>query len=127
MGNQQPTKHYLIGAHMSLVYSTQDGRICPECRQAIDDCTCKQKSAPASDGVLRVQKEKKGRGGKIVTTITGFEGDKKGASDLCKKLKKRFGCGGAVKNWVIELQGDLTQQSLSYLQELGHKVKISGA
>ena len=112
---------------MSLVYSTEDGRVCPQCRNAIDDCTCKQSQAPEGDGILRVQKEKKGRGGKIVTTITGFEADKKSVSDLCKKLKKRFGCGGAVKNWVIELQGDLTEQSVKYLQELGHKVKGAGA
>ena len=112
---------------MSLVYSTETGRICPQCNNKVEECTCKQTEAPESDGILRVQKEKKGRGGKIVTTISGFDGDKKTVSDLCKKLKKRFGCGGAVKSWVIELQGDLTQQSFSYLQELGHKVKIAGA
>ncbi len=112
---------------MALVYSTQDGRLCPKCNNPIDACTCKQGSAPAGDGVIRVQKEKKGRGGKTVTCITGFEGDKKALSDLCKKLKKRFGCGGAVKSWVIELQGDLAQQSVTYLQELGHIVKQSGA
>ena len=112
---------------MALVYSTQDGRLCPKCNNPVDACTCKQGSAPAGDGVIRVQKEKKGRGGKTVTCITGFEGDKKALSDLCKKLKKRFGCGGAVKSWVIELQGDLAQQSVTYLQELGHIVKQSGA
>ncbi|MEY8205493.1 MAG: stress response translation initiation inhibitor YciH [Bermanella sp.] len=112
---------------MALVYSTQDGRLCPACHHAMDDCVCKQGSAPAGDGIIRVQKEKKGRAGKTVTCVTGFEGDKKALSDLCKKLKKRFGCGGAVKNWVIELQGDLAQQSVAYLQELGHKVKQSGA
>ncbi len=112
---------------MALVYSTQDGRLCPACNQPLDDCTCKQGSAPVGDGIIRVQKEKKGRGGKTVTCITGFEADKKVLSDLCKKLKKRFGCGGAVKNWVIELQGDLAEQSVTYLQQLGHKVKQSGA
>ncbi len=111
---------------MALVYSTQDGRLCPGCNEPIDNCTCKQGAAPEGDGVIRVQKEKKGRGGKTVTCITGFEGDKKATSDLLKKLKKRFGCGGAVKNWVIELQGDLAQQSVSYLQEQGHQVKQAG-
>ncbi len=112
---------------MALVYSSEEGRMCPGCSNPIEQCTCKQGQAPEGDGVIRVQKEKKGRGGKTVTCITGFEGDKKAISDMCKKLKKRFGCGGAVKNWVIELQGDLASQSVSYLQDLGHIVKQSGA
>jgi len=111
---------------MALVYSTESGKLCPNCENPVDGCTCKDNSAPEGDGVLRVQREKKGRAGKTVTTITGLEGDKKAIADLCKKLKKRFGCGGAVKAWVIELQGDLAEQSVKYLEELGHKVKRVG-
>jgi translation initiation factor 1 len=111
---------------MALVYSTQSGRLCEGCEQPIDQCSCKQGQAPEGDGIIRVQREKKGRGGKTVTVISGLEGDKKVLSDLCKKLKKRFGSGGAVKNWTIELQGDLAEQSVKYLQELGHQAKQSG-
>ncbi|QIZ84768.1 stress response translation initiation inhibitor YciH [Bermanella marisrubri] len=112
--------------HMALVYSTETGQLCPSCEQPKDECTCKQGSAPESDGILRVQREKKGRGGKTVTLIQGYDGDKKAYSLLLKQMKKRFGCGGAVKNWVIELQGDLADQSVDYLQKLGHTVKKSG-
>lgn len=111
---------------MALVYSTESGRTCPECSNPIDDCTCKQGQAPESDGILRVSREKKGRGGKTVTLISGLEGDKKEISQMNKALKKRFGCGGAVKNWVIELQGDLADQAVDYLTKQGHKVKRSG-
>ncbi len=111
---------------MALVYSTEDGRLCPECQNPKDACTCEKGHAPEGDGIVRVSREKKGRGGKTVTLITGLEADKKAISDLCKKLKKRFGCGGAVKSWVIELQGDLSDQSVTYLQKLGHTVKQSG-
>jgi len=111
---------------MALVYSTEDGRLCPECQNPKNNCTCQPSQAPEGDGIVRVQKEKKGRGGKIVTVITGLEADKKSISDLCKVLNKRFGCGGAVKNWTIELQGDLSEQSIQYLQKLGHKVKKNG-
>lgn len=111
---------------MALVYSTQNGRLCEGCEQPIDECCCKQGQAPEGDGIVRVQREKKGRGGKTVTIISGLEGDKKVLSDLCKKLKKRFGSGGAVKNWTIELQGDLAEQSVKYLQDLGFKAKQSG-
>ncbi len=112
---------------MALVYSTQSGRLCEGCEQPIDECCCKQGQAPEGDGIVRVQREKKGRGGKTVTIISGLEGDKKVLSDLCKKLKKRFGSGGAVKNWTIELQGDLAEQSVKYLQDLGFKAKQSGS
>lgn len=111
---------------MALVYSTESGRLCDGCEQPIDQCRCKASQAPEGDGVVRVQREKKGRAGKTVTIISGLEGDKKILSDLCKKLKKRFGCGGAVKNWTIELQGDLAEQSVKYLQDLGHQAKQSG-
>jgi translation initiation factor 1 len=111
---------------MALVYSTETGQLCPGCEHPKDKCICKQSSAPESDGIIRIQREKKGRGGKTVTTISGFEGDKKEISGLLKKMKKRFGCGGAVKDWVIELQGDLAEQSLKYLTELGHKAKQAG-
>ncbi len=111
---------------MALVYSTETGQLCPGCENPKDQCSCKASQAPESDGVVRVQREKKGRGGKTVTTITGVEGDKKALSDLLKKMKKRFGCGGAVKNWVIELQGDLAEQSIKFLQDQGHQVKQVG-
>lgn len=111
----------------AMVYSTETGRLCPKCNEPIDACTCKQQSsAPQGDGVVRVRREKKGRGGKTVTVITGIEGDKKALSVLNKALKRRFGCGGAVKDWAIELQGDLLEQSIPYLRELGHDVKQSG-
>lgn len=111
---------------MALVYSTETGQLCPGCEQPKDQCTCKQSTAPEGDGIIRVQREKKGRGGKTVTTITGIEADKKTLSDLLKKLKKRFGCGGAVKNWVIELQGDLAEQATEYLKKEGFATKQVG-
>ncbi|GAA6134991.1 translation initiation factor Sui1 [Oceaniserpentilla sp. 4NH20-0058] len=111
---------------MALVYSTESGRLCEGCEYPINQCCCQAKQAPENDGVIRVQREKKGRAGKTVTVISGLQGDKKVLSDLCKKVKKRFGCGGAVKNWNIELQGDLAEQSVKYLEELGHNAKQSG-
>lgn len=111
----------------AMVYSTETGRLCPECGEAKDACVCKSKqSAPEGDGIVRVRREKKGRGGKTVTIISGLEGDKKALAALNKTLKRRFGCGGAVKDWAIELQGDLLDQAIKFLQEQGHKVKQNG-
>ena len=56
-----------------LVYSTDAGRMCPECRQPAAACICKQaKALPKSDGVARVSRSTKGRGGKTVTLVTGL-------------------------------------------------------
>ena len=52
-----------------LVYSTDSGRMCPDCRQPVAACICKQQTKPAdkTDGVARVSRSSKGRGGKTVT------------------------------------------------------------
>lgn len=111
----------------AMVYSTDKGRLCPDCGEAKDTCLCKtHQNTPQSDGIVRIRREKKGRGGKTVTTISGIEGDKKSLQALNKTLKRRFGCGGAIKGWTIELQGDLLEQSIKYLKELGHDAKQSG-
>ena len=54
-----------------LVYSSDSGRHCPDCSQPVDACTCKQTLIPEGDGIARVRRETKGRGGKTVTTISG--------------------------------------------------------
>ncbi len=80
------------------VYSTEHGRICPECGKALDRCDCcSKKGTPAAgDGIVRLRREVKGRGGKTVIVITGLPLDEKSLSDLGKKLKKRCGTGGSV-------------------------------
>jgi len=60
-----------------LVYSTETGRVCPACQKPVLNCSCKKKKSktPESvkhDGVIRVQREVKGRKGKTVTTVSGF-------------------------------------------------------
>lgn len=108
-----------------LVYSTEVGRTCPECEQAIDACICKD-VLPEGDGIACIRPEKKGRGGKTVTTISGLIMDKKTLSDLAKQLKKRCGTGGSVKNQVIEIQGDVCDIIKQELDKKGIKNKRSG-
>ena len=57
-----------------LVYSTEGGRMCPQCRRPQADCVCaaRAKAPPAGDGIARVQRESKGRGGKTVTVVRGL-------------------------------------------------------
>ena len=80
-----------------LVYSTESGRIKQE-----------DKVEPefSGDGRARIQKETKGRGGKVVTCIYDLHLSKSELTHLTKALKKRCGTGGACKNGVIEIQGE---------------------
>lgn len=109
-----------------LVYSTDGGRHCSGCGQPVDACTCKQNQIPEGDGIARVRRETKGRGGKTVTTITGVPLAADPLKDLASALKKRCGCGGGLKDGVIEIQGDHVDLLLDELTKRGFKAKKSG-
>lgn len=109
-----------------LVYSTDQGRHCPECGKPQDGCVCKQTSMPAGDGIARVRRESKGRGGKTVTTISGVPLAADELKELASALKRRCGTGGALKDGVIEIQGDHVQLLLDELAARGFKAKKSG-
>jgi translation initiation factor 1 len=90
-----------------LVYSTDSGRMCPSCRQPLAACTCHAPAAPPKgDGVVRVSRETKGRGGKAVTLVRGLPLAADELAALAKRLRTACGSGGTVKEGVIEVQGD---------------------
>ncbi|EIK53545.1 translation initiation factor SUI1 [Stutzerimonas stutzeri TS44] len=109
-----------------LVYSTDAGRHCPDCAQPLDVCLCKQSAIPEGDGIARVRRESKGRGGKTVTTITGVPLAEVELKELASALKRRCGTGGALKDGVIEIQGDHVQLLLDELTRRGFQAKKSG-
>ncbi|MGC8120283.1 translation initiation factor Sui1 [Marinobacter sp. VGCF2001] len=109
-----------------LVFSTDQGRMCPGCRNPSDQCTCKAEQLPAGDGIVRVSRETKGRKGKGVTLVTGIP---LGASELkayAKQLKAKCGTGGTVKDGVVEIQGDQRDLLVPLLEQKGWTVKRSG-
>ena len=111
----------------ALVYSTDTGRTCPDCRQPVAQCTCRSTPiAPAADGVLRVWRETKGRGGKAVTLVKGLGGDAATLAAQAKQLRNACGSGGTVKDGVIEVQGDHVERVMAHLQAQGHRVKRAG-
>jgi len=112
-------------ANSRLVYSTDFGRACPVCERPIAECVCRKQTA-ASDHIVRVRREVKGRKGKTVTTITGVPLDEEGLQELASALKRQCGTGGSVKDGVIIIQGDHCDALIPLLQKRGYTVKRSG-
>ncbi len=81
---------------------------------------------PPNQQNLRVQASRKGRKGKTVTVISGFQATPETLSKLLKQLKTQCGTGGTVKDDTLEIQGDHAQKLVELLTQLGYKAKISG-
>lgn len=111
------------------VYSTEQGRICPNCGKPFQNCDCKKKKLNPTikrDGILRLRLERKGRGGKAVTMVEGLPFNEVLLKELSRELKRHCGAGGAVKNGVIEIQGDVRNTAETFLQNKGYRVKKAG-
>lgn len=106
-----------------LVYSTEAGRMCPNCRKPVDDCVCSKSVAPAGDGIVRVACDTKGRRGKAVTVVRGVPLPEDALAQLARELKTACGVGGTLKAGVIELQGDHVERVLAELGARGLRAK----
>ena len=109
-----------------VVYSTEQGRICPGCGNPVNQCTCLKQTSSPGDGNVRVSREIKGRKGKGVTLIKGLDMDATTLALMSKKLKVMCGSGGTVKESVIEIQGDHVERILDYLKGQGLRAKRAG-
>lgn len=78
------------------------------------------------DGVVRVSRQSKGRGGKTVTLVKGLALDAVALAALGKRLRTACGSGGTVKDGVIEVQGDHCELVMQALEKEGHRPKRVG-
>ena len=106
-------------SHITVDLSrTESGKIQPEPKE--------QARSVSSDGVVRIHRETKGRKGKGVSLIKGLDLAADELKKLGSELKKKCGCGGAVKDGVIEVQTDDREKLRTLLTDKGYKVKLAG-
>ncbi|WP_207429207.1 translation initiation factor [Pedobacter sp. SYSU D00535] len=103
-----------------VVYSTN-----PEFEYEYNEAS-EQETLPPQQQDLRVQLDKKQRGGKAVTLITGFVGKEEDLITLGKMLKQKCGTGGSAKDGEILVQGDFRDKVIELLKSSNYKVKKSG-
>jgi translation initiation factor 1 len=97
-----------------LVYSSDTGRI---------DEPRVSAPAPTGDGIVRISRTSSGRKGKTVTLITGVPPAE--TADLVRELKRLCGSGGAVKDGVVEIQGDHRAKIVTHLTGR-YRIKTAG-
>lgn len=110
-----------------LVYSTDSGRICPDCNAPAHSGPCqRQTTVPSGDGIVRIRRETKGRKGAGVSLVEGVPLADAELNALAKRLKQVCGSGGAIKNGLIEIQGDHREKLKAELEKQGFRVKLAG-
>jgi translation initiation factor 1 len=120
------------GARRVVYDSDTGGRVeyCRRCGEPKAHCRCHDNATAdfpgRRDGYVRLAREKAGRGGKVVTVVTGLPGDAAALAQLAQELRRLCGAGGTVKGAAIELQGEHRMRLEKYLKEKGYTVKIAG-
>ena len=99
---------------LNVVYSTN-----PDFNYDMDDDQ-EQVTLDKNKQNLRVSLDRKNRGGKVVTLITGFVGTENHQKELGKLLKSKCGVGGSAKDGEIIVQGDFKQKVIDLLIKEGY-------
>ena len=103
------------------VYSTADGDLR---KPSPHDRTGRTSPPTPGDGIVRVSRETSGRRGKTVTVVRGLPSRE--LASVASDLKRQCGSGGAVKEGVVEIQGDHRPKVVARLESQGYRVKLAG-
>lgn len=98
---------------LNIVYSTD-----PDYQYEFEEKVLEIK--PEDRQMLKISLDKKNRGGKVVTLITGFQTSVEKLENLCRLLKKKCGVGGSVKDMTIVIQGDFREKIVDILRKEGY-------
>ncbi|MFQ5344795.1 MAG: translation initiation factor [Mariprofundus sp.] len=122
-----------MGDDRRLVYSTEHGSLDKPMQKKNAGGKKKRRQSPAAPAIknpskqgVRIRRESKGRGGKTVSIVDGLGLDDPGLKQLLKKLKSQLGTGGAVKNGMLEIQGDHREKLIELLEKHGYKSRLAG-
>jgi translation initiation factor 1 len=110
----------------TLVYSSETGIVHQTGNYTKKNTKPHSIQQTPSDGTVRLRREVKGRGGGTVIVVTGLPLDGAGLKELAGMLKKRCGCGGTVKEGIVEIQGDHRDIIQAELVARGYRVKLAG-
>ncbi|MDR1161495.1 MAG: translation initiation factor [Tannerellaceae bacterium] len=100
---------------LGVMYSTN-----PEFQYRMEEVEAEGDTLPKEKQLLRISLDKRNRGGKVVTLVTGFRGTADDLAALGKCLKVKCGVGGSAKDGEIIVQGDLRTKVLEILQKEGY-------
>lgn len=111
-----------------LVYSTDGGRTQPTPHNRKVEARAKAPVARAApnDGIVRIQRDRRGRGGKTATTVSGLPGSAEELETLLRTLKQHCGAGGSLEGRTLAIQGDQRERLREQLESLGYRVKLAG-
>lgn len=106
-----------------IVYSTEPDLVFKDLLGALFDNVdeTEAEKEQGHKGKLVIRMEKKGRGGKTVTVVEGFNGSEDACESLGKELKSHCGCGGSVDEGIILIQGDQRKKVMEFLRNKGYK------
>lgn len=108
-----------------VVYSTDQGNLCPDCGQPVANCSCGQAAAGIT-GPVKIRRQTRGRAGKPVSIITGLPLPPGELKKLARELKTSCGVGGSIEGGDILIQGDQRDQLRRLLEDRGYTVKLAG-
>ena len=108
----------------NIVYSTDLGRLCPECQEKINNCFCSHaRKNDSKFGPIFIEKQTSGRRGKPVSVIKNIPLQKVELKKLAKEIKKYLGVGGSCSHGEIIIQGSNNERLIEILEKKGFPAK----